>query len=153
MEINVVRRNSRMGRKLMCTTYNDLSVKITGTLQVCNGCALSKAKSCVMSKKTYKRASHPGERIFVETTSAFPKSLIGNRYWICILDDCSHYSWSFFTKTKSQLPKRMKYFLIRWRHMGRQLSISAGTIQENTNQSYRGRAQKKRLSWDTPRRT
>ena len=32
MEINVVHRYSYMGEKLLCTTYNALGVKLTGTL-------------------------------------------------------------------------------------------------------------------------
>ena len=35
------------------------------------------------------------------------KSLIGNRYWIGVVDDYSRSSWSFFTKKKSQLPNKM----------------------------------------------
>ena len=85
MDINVVHRYSHMGEKLLRTTYNDLSVKLTGTLKVCDGCARSKAKSHVVRKKTYMRASHPGEVIFVDTTGPFPESLIGNRYWIGVL--------------------------------------------------------------------
>ena len=78
MDINVVHRYSHLGEKLLRTTYNTLGVKLTGTLQVCEGCAQSKEKSRVVRKKTYIRELQPRERIFVDTTGSFPESLIGN---------------------------------------------------------------------------
>ena len=78
MDINVVHRYSHLREKLLCTTYNTLGVKLTGTLQVCNGCARSKAKSRTVRKKTYTIASQPGESISVDTTGTFPESLIDN---------------------------------------------------------------------------
>ena len=38
------------------------------------------------------------------------ENLIGKQYWIGVVDDNSRSSWSFFTKTKSQLPKNMEEF-------------------------------------------
>ena len=75
-------------------TYNALGVKLTGTLQVCNGCAQSKAKSRAVRNKTYTRTSQPGERMFVDTTGPFLESLIEGRYWIGVVDEYSRYSWS-----------------------------------------------------------
>ena len=108
MDINVVHKYSHMGERLLCTTYNALGVKLTGTLQVYDGCARSKAKYCTVRKKTYTRVSQPVERIFVDTTGPFLETFIWNRYWIGILDNYSRYSWSFFTETKSQLPKNIE---------------------------------------------
>ena len=48
--------------------------------------------------------------IFAHTTGPFLESLIGIWYWIGVGDDYSRYSWSFFTKTKYRLPKKMEYF-------------------------------------------
>ena len=94
---------------MFCTTYNALGVKLTGTQKKFDGSARSKEKERAARKKTYTRASHPGESIFVDTTGPFPDSLIGNWCWIGLLYDCRFYYWSFF-KTKSQLPKKMGYF-------------------------------------------
>ena len=101
MDINVVYRY---------ITYNALSVNLTVTIQACGGYARSKEKACAVREKTYKRLSQPGESIFVDMTGPFLESLIGNQYWIGIVDDCSRYSWSFSKKTKSQLPKNMVEF-------------------------------------------
>ena len=89
-------------------TYNALGVKLTGTLQVCDGFARSKAKACVVRKNTYTRSSQMGENIFVDTTGPFPEILIGNWYCIGVVNDYSRYSLSFFTKTKLQLKKKME---------------------------------------------
>ena len=59
MEINVVHKYSHLGEKLLRTTYNALGVNLTRTLQVCDGCARSKAKAHAVRKNTYTRESHP----------------------------------------------------------------------------------------------
>ena len=87
MDINVVHRYSHQGEKLLRTTYNALVFKLTCTLQVCNGCARFKEKSRAIRKNTYTRASYPGEMIFVNTTGPFLESIIGNWYWIGVVDD------------------------------------------------------------------
>ena len=103
----MVHRYSHLGEKFLRITYSALGVKLTGTLQVCYGCARSKEKSCAARKETYTRASHPGEIFFVDTTGPFPDSLIENRYWIGVVGNYSRYSWIFLTETKSQLTKKM----------------------------------------------
>ena len=42
--------------------------KFSGTLEVCDSCARSKAKACAVRNNTYTRASNPGENCFVDTT-------------------------------------------------------------------------------------
>ena len=79
-DINVVHRYSHLGEKFLRLTYDALDIQLTGTLQVCDFCASSKAKTRVFRKKTYTRASKPGERVFVDTTGTLPESLVGNRY-------------------------------------------------------------------------
>ena len=46
----------------------------------------------------------------MDTTGPLPESLIGNWYWIGVVDNYRRHPWSFFTKTKSQLPKNMEDF-------------------------------------------
>ena len=73
---------------------------MVGTLEFCDGCAKSKAKSHAVRKKTYIGATNPGEMVFVYTTGPFPEILIENYYCIGVVDDYTRYSWSLFTKTK-----------------------------------------------------
>ena len=73
-------------------TYNTLGVKLTGTLQLCGGCARSKAKARAVKKNTYMRSSHPGASIFVYATGPFLESLIGDWFWIGVVDNYRRYS-------------------------------------------------------------
>ena len=61
----------------MHTTYNDLSVKLTGTLQGCDACAQSKAKARAVRKYLYKSVT-ARRKDFVDTNSPIPESFIGN---------------------------------------------------------------------------
>ena len=90
--INVFHRNSHIREKVLRIIYNTLRVKLTGALQVCDGYDIYKAKAHDFRNKTYTRASDPGESIFVDTNGTFPEILIGNRYWIDLVDNYSHYS-------------------------------------------------------------
>ena len=78
MDINVVHRYSHLEEKFLRMTYKSLSVKFTGALQVYDGCKRSKKKARAVRKKTYKRASQPGEKILVDTTGPFMEILTGN---------------------------------------------------------------------------
>ena len=62
-----------------------------GTLEVCYGCARSKSKECAVRKNKYTRATKPGEMIYVDMIGPFPEILIGNRYWIGVVDDYIRY--------------------------------------------------------------
>ena len=87
-----------------------LFVKLTGTLQFWDGCSWSKAKARLVRKNNYTGESQLRERIFISSTVPFPESLIGNWCWIGVVDNYRRCSWSFFTRTESQLPKNMKEF-------------------------------------------
>ena len=63
MDINMVHRYSHIVEKLLRFTYNSLGVNLTCALQVFDGCTRYKAKVRSSRKKTYTRASKPGERI------------------------------------------------------------------------------------------
>ena len=70
----------------MRLTYGALGVKLTGTLEFCDDCARSKAKVITVRKKTYALATKTRERNFVEMNGPFPEILIGNHYWIGVVD-------------------------------------------------------------------
>ena len=46
--------------------------------------------------------------MFVDTTGPLSEILFGDRYWTGVVDNYSRYSLGFFTKAKSQLPKKME---------------------------------------------
>ena len=100
MDINVVYRQSHHGEKLLSIIYDDLGVKLTGPLNSCDGYDRSKEKARTFRKKTHTKASKLGEIIFVDTTGPYPDILIGNRYWICVVNNYILYSCCLFMKTK-----------------------------------------------------
>ena len=53
MDINVIHRYSHLGGGFLRTIYNALSIKLTGTLQVFDGCACSKEKAHAVRKNKY----------------------------------------------------------------------------------------------------
>ena len=57
------------------------------------------------------------------TFGPFLEGLLGDHYWIGVVDYYRRYSWSFFTDTKSQLPKKMAEFLDKM--------TSCGTLSKN----------------------
>ena len=68
----------------MCKSMN---IILTGTKRTCNTCAYAKAKSRAVPKKTYNRSMKRGERLFVDISGPYKKSLVGSKYWVLIIDD------------------------------------------------------------------
>ena len=119
-----------------------MGVKLTGTLQFCDGCSRSKEKSRSVRKKTYTRASNQGESVFVNTTGLFPESLIGGRYWIGVIDDYSRCYWSLFMNAKLEVPNKMEYIFEKMCHAVHQLSAYVVKMRETTNKNCRRCAKK-----------
>ena len=57
---------------MLSLTSGALIVQLTGTLEICDVCALSKAKECALRKKMYTWATNPGESIILDTTGPLP---------------------------------------------------------------------------------
>ena len=53
MDITVAHQYSHLGENLMRLTYDALGIKVTGVLEVYDGCARSKTKLHAFIKKTY----------------------------------------------------------------------------------------------------
>ena len=85
----------------------------TGTLRSCDGCSKAKAKAKAVSKVSTVQAVLPGERIFVDTSGPYKKSIVGSNYWILVVDQFSGKSWSFFVKKKNLLSKIVDELLIK----------------------------------------
>ena len=78
-----------------------LDIKMTGVMYICEGCALAKAKAKSVPKMTMSKATQPGERLCKDISGPYKKSILGNDYWILVVDDYIGKSWSFFVKKKS----------------------------------------------------
>ena len=82
-------------------------------MKPCDGCSKAKAKAKSVSKISTLKATLPGERLFVDTSGPYKKSIIGSTYWILVVDQFSGKSWSFFVKKKSFLSKVIDELLVK----------------------------------------
>lgn len=80
-----------------------MGFKLVVKMKVCEGCALAKAKAKPVKKYTDNKSSKPGERIYIDTSGPFKKSLGGNTYWAKIVDEYSRFSTSKFVKLKDEV--------------------------------------------------
>jgi len=84
-------------------TLKSLGIEPTGKIQSCEGCALAKAKAKAVPKITTLKASTPAERLYVDISGPYKKSLIGSNYWILFVDQYTGKAWSYFVNKKSLL--------------------------------------------------
>ncbi|GAX29244.1 hypothetical protein FisN_28Lu116, partial [Fistulifera solaris] len=90
-----------------------LGLKLTGTKSICEACVYAKAKAKAVCKSTSVKATQKGERLFIDLSGPYKKSLGQSTYWILIVDDFTHKAWSFFVSQKSMIKKVMEEFLER----------------------------------------
>jgi hypothetical protein len=94
-------------------TFKSINTQLTGTLRTCEGCSLAKAKAKKVSKLSTTKSTVAGERIFVDISGPYKKSIVGSDYWVLVVDEHTGKSWSFFTKKKSNLSVIIDNFLIK----------------------------------------
>ena len=109
--------------------------ELTGQLEVCIGCTEAKAKATAVAKKTTTKATRPGERLFTDISGPYAKSIIGNKYWIMVVDDYPRMKWSFFRKKKSDIGQALDGFLTQLRGIGYETKyLRCDDAGENTRQ-------------------
>ena len=59
-----------------------------------------------------------GERLFVDTSGAYPETPAGKKYLVCVVDDKTRKSWSEFRRTKSEIVKIMEKKIEELKNMG-----------------------------------
>jgi len=90
---------------LMAKYYN---IKVTGVLDPCEDCKLSKARQKNVTKVSEGTAVvEPGERLCLDISSVRDISFGGNKFWILVLDDKTDMIWSIFVKYKSKLARKV----------------------------------------------
>jgi hypothetical protein len=94
-------------------TLQTINVQPTGTLRSCDACAMAKAKATKVSKISSKRATIPGERLFVDISGPYKKSIVGSNYWILFVDDLSSKSWIYFVDKRSSMPSKAEHLLTK----------------------------------------
>ena len=100
-------RLGHVGESILRATCKEKGIKLTGSLDTCDGCSRAKARAKNLNKTTNIKATKPGERLFLDTSGPYPVSTGGNRYWIKIVDDFSRKSMSVFVSNKNQLTSKI----------------------------------------------
>ena len=102
-----------IGEAALRTTLLSLNVELTGKLLSCESCALAKAKAKKVSKISTTKATYAGERLYLDISGPYKKSIVGSDYWVLVVDDFTSKSWSFFTKKKSALSQIIEGLLTK----------------------------------------
>jgi hypothetical protein len=101
----------RINPKYLQQTAKHYNIKLIGTFQPCSTCSLANIHNQPISKENNQRSTKPGERIFIDISKLTNTSLIGNKFWLLIVDDATDYTWSIFLQQKSQTTERITEFL------------------------------------------
>ena len=67
----------------------------------------AKSKQKNVNKLSKKRATEPGERLFIDTSGPYPRIMGGNTYWLKIVDDYSLNNWNFLMKKKNEVARNI----------------------------------------------
>ena len=85
-----------------------LGIELTGEKKPCEACAYAKAKAKAVCKTTLVKATAKGERLFIDISGPYKKSLAKNSFWILVVDDKTRKAWSFFVDKKSKIKDVME---------------------------------------------
>ena len=114
MDINEAHEKfGHLSEAALATTLKLNNIGRTGQLCTCEGCALSKAKAKKVPKVSYSRATLLAERLFVDISGPYTKTVVGSKYWILFVDDYSGKSWSFFASKKDELSKQADFLFTK----------------------------------------
>jgi len=103
-DVNVAHRLlGHVNERYVRLTAAEVGWELTGTFKACEACAKAKAKAKGVAKTTNVKAEKPGERLFVDISGPYRKSVAGSEYWILVVDDYSRKKWSYFSRTKSKI--------------------------------------------------
>ena len=78
---------------------------IIGKRKTCEACAYAKAKAKGVPKKPKPPAEAKGERLYLDISGPYKKTVKGSQYWVLIVDDKTRKAWSFFVPKKSDVKK------------------------------------------------
>jgi len=95
------------GRAIVEKTAKKNDWKLEGEWKVCEECEIAKAKQKPIAKETTNESKRAGERLFVDISSVLKASGGGRKFWILAVDDKTDYCWSYFVKSKSELPEKI----------------------------------------------
>ena len=86
-------------------------VSLTGTAKICNYCAVGKVWQKNVPRATVKRATVPGERMFIDLMLPGVIGTEGQKHWLLCLDVASDCGFSFFMSRKDRLAFKLIPFI------------------------------------------
>jgi transposase InsO family protein len=112
LDINIAHdRMCHINEQDLKTTMKQFGIELTGNMNPCPACLLYKSKIKNIPKLSTTQATKSGERIFMDTSGPFTKSLGGNYYWHKICDQYTTMSWDKFMKAKNEVPEIVEKFI------------------------------------------
>jgi hypothetical protein len=84
-------------------TTNIHGSNLKGEFEVCEDCALAKARQRNVNKDWKGGSQVPGERVYLDISSIKGESYGGSCFWALVVDDHTDYCWRLFLKAKSDL--------------------------------------------------
>jgi hypothetical protein len=105
------------------TTAQYYNINLTGTMSPCIHCALANITKLPLSKSNITRSKQIGQRLFLDISKLSHSSIIGNKFWLLLVDDCSDYSWSIFLKNKNDQYDKILQFLSKMKQHNHPVSI------------------------------
>jgi hypothetical protein len=88
--------------------------KLTGTMPVCEDCALTKARQTNLGHATKEdRVTTICERLDFDISSIASESIGGAKFWLLVIDPVTEYIWSYFLKRKNQLADKLVQLIKR----------------------------------------
>ena len=119
MDINVYHDLlGHAGETTLRKTASLMKITLTGKLKSCDGCMKEKAKQKATAKETKHKAIKAGERIYMDTSGPYPKSINGNKYWLKFCDQFTGYSWNCFIKSKGEVHEYFEQSIIALKAQG-----------------------------------
>jgi hypothetical protein len=111
LDINEVHQKfGHMSERILQLTAKQDSIVLTGKLQPCPACLLSKATQRPVKKTTLMKATYPGERIHMDVSVPFPNTLGGHKYWVMIKNQYSGIFIPSKTKVYEVTKEKLYYF-------------------------------------------
>jgi hypothetical protein len=86
-------------------TSKNLDIELTGKMKVCDGCQRAKQKAKAMGKVSTSPATRLGQRLLIDTSGRYPKSVGGHIYWVKAMNEYTRKCWDYYVKRspKSQI--------------------------------------------------
>ena len=88
-----------------------MGFRLTGKLSSCQACLLEDSKQSKVAKVGTRQSKIPAERLAIDTTGPFPLAHGKISYVVCITDEATGYSKSYFSKDKKEIGKHLKSHL------------------------------------------